>query len=535
MTNKKEFYLKDDVYFEPLFNHWYVWPYLIPPVTSSRYVVKTHRRIMSSFINNYALHIMAVKEKGMAGAEFLDCTEEQLPMIEGLIKEMDERCRDVIEMSDAVTELEDLLRKHTSGESVDYLYPQVPKPLQGYVEIFMDMEHRASYRLIEPLLYKSKYYKPELQTVSFGSYSKLDDRPFVLSTPRLPDENHVQLALDFNHPVLKRIFMARETPISEEEFEQIIGHLDTKGGLSIRDLFTDQPSRYQHEPVKNGVKVTYTGHAGFLVETPDVSIMIDPVITSRGDKFASDVFSFSQLPTKIDYICLTHTHQDHVFLETLLQLRHKTEKLLVPKNNGGSLADPSLRLMLKQFGFDVIEFDDLDELNIPGGKITSVPFLGEHGDLDVRSKTAWHLSLLGRSFFFGADSSNPDNHLYQRLGELFPDVDVLAIGMECVGAPYTWLYGALHTKMVSKNIKDSRRLNGSDFKQAFPMVEAFGAKQVFIYALGIEPWYKYFMGVEYDDDSVQIVESNKMLNACQQAKIPCEALYGTRSMQFEAR
>jgi hypothetical protein len=111
----------------------------------------------------------------------------------------------------------------------------------------------------------------------------------------------------------------------------------------------------------------------------------------------------------------------------------------------------------------------------------------------------------------------------------------LAIGMECVGAPYTWLYGALHTKLVSKTIKNSRRLNGSDFKQAYPMIKVFNAQQVFIYALGLEPWYKYFMGIDYDDESKQIIESNKMLEACKKDNVKAEALYGRRTIYFDAK
>jgi L-ascorbate metabolism protein UlaG (beta-lactamase superfamily) len=204
----------------------------------------------------------------------------------------------------------------------------------------------------------------------------------------------------------------------------------------------------------------------------------------------------------------------------------------VPKNNGSSLADPSMRLLLQQLGFVVYELDELDEVCVPRGRIVALPFLGEHGDLNIRSKCAWYLELDGRKFFFGADSSNPDVRLYEHLGALFGDIDVLSIGMECVGAPYTWLYGALHSKAVSKNIKNSRRLNGSDARQAFPLVRAFGARQVLIYALGIEPWYKYFMGIEYDANSRQILESNRMIDACRQIGVPAEALYGKKTLSF---
>ena len=92
MSNRK-LYLRDDVYFEPLFNGWYAWSYLVPPVHAARYVVNTHRRIMKSFVNNYELHISAVKESVVTGGEFLNCTADQVDLIQGLIEDIDNNVR----------------------------------------------------------------------------------------------------------------------------------------------------------------------------------------------------------------------------------------------------------------------------------------------------------------------------------------------------------------------------------------------------------------------------------------------------------
>lgn len=533
MTNEAKFYLREDVYFEPLWCQWYAWPYLLPPVTGARHMVNTHRRIMKSFIKNYKLHIMAVKQPGMAGAEFLDCTEEQVDDIKNLVDKIDNEYSDMVALSDAIRELDDLCRNHTTGETTDALYAQVPEPLQGYVEFFMDMEHNASYRLLESLLYKSQYYKPELQSVSFGLLDKVGERPFVLSTPRLPDENHIQFKVDYADPLLDQIFAARTKPITQAQIEEMFAGRETFGGVHYTELFTENAPKHLYEPVKQGVRLEYIGHAGFMIDTPDLTVLIDPVIASRGEQNADEVISFTQLPDKIDYICITHSHQDHANLESLLQLRHKTDTILVPKNNGGQLADPSLKMLLKQFHFNVIEMDDMDEVFVPDGKIVSIPFLGEHGDLNVRSKTAWYLELFGKKLFFGADSSNLDPNMYRHIGNIIGKVDIMAIGMECVGAPYTWLYGALHTKMVSKKIKESRRLNGSDSTQAYHIAEIFKPDQIFLYALGLEPWYKYFMGLDYDENSVQLIETDKMINECKEKlDTPTERLYGKKRVDL---
>lgn len=532
MSNEM-FYLRADAYFEPLLNHWYAWPYLIPPVTCARHITHTHRRIMQSFVKNYKLHIIASKESVLTGGEFLNCTEEQVDDIKALINELDQNCNDLIALSDAVRELDELLFAHTSGESIEYLYAKVPEPLKGCVELFLDMEHRPSYRIIEPLMYHSSFYKPSLQSLSFGLLSKVGERPFVLSTPRLPDDHHLQIKAEFNDAVVDAVFQAREKPLSAEQVDELFKGYERAGGLSYSELFSTEKPSIDHIPVKEGIRLNYTGHAGFLIETKDVSIMVDPIIASREHNADDTMIGFSELPETIDYILLTHTHMDHANIETLLQLRYKTKKIVVPKNNGGTLADPSLRLMLQQLNFCVMEVDDLEEIVIPDGRIVSLPFLGEHGDLNIRSKAAWYIEAYGKKCFFGADSSNPDRNLYKQLGKLFTNLDVLAIGMECVGAPYTWAYGALHTKKVAKNIKNSRRLDGSDCEQALPMVQAFNAKQVCVYAIGLETCFKYFNGLEHDEDSRQIQESTKFLEACERINVPAEMLFCKKTIHLK--
>jgi L-ascorbate metabolism protein UlaG (beta-lactamase superfamily) len=526
------YYLKEQVYFEPLFNHWYAWPYLIPPVQCARHIVNTHQRIMKSFVNNYQLHILACKEPGMEGSEYMACSEEQLDDVRALLGSTEKNCSDMIALCNSINELDELLSRHGNGESIEWLYGHIPELLKGYIELFYDLNHNLSYRLIEALLYKSRFYREDLQTVSFGLVDDHHDRPFVFSTPRLADAHHVHINLHFNSPLLERVLQAREIPLTEQEIADIECQIQCSGGLAFRSLFTTNSPLKSTRPTHHGVRLQYTGHAGFLVESADISILVDPVIASRHEQIAAEVFSFSQLPEKIDFICLTHSHQDHANLETLLQLRYKTEHILVPKNNGGALQDPSLKLLLKQLGFNVTEMEDMEELKFKGGRIVSLPFLGEHGDLNIRSKTAWYLELGGKKIFLGADSSNLDLNMYRHIHNVLGDMDVLAIGMECVGAPYTWLYGALLSKKVSKNIKESRRLNGCDGERGFYLAQLFSPGQVFIYALGMESWFKYFMGLEYDDDSEQMLQSAEMQRRCQAAGIACETLCGKKTLEF---
>lgn len=529
MNDDKNWYLREDVYVDPLINNWYAWPNLIAPITYSMYMTRTHRRLMNSFVKNAQLHIMANQDPELAGGgEFVDCSLEQLEQVKALLARYDSDFAIYGQLANAIKELDTLVRQHKSGESIEPLYDKVPDLLKGYVELFMDLYHQPSYRLIEGLLYRSPYYDEKLQAISLGILSNGGARPFVLSTPRLPDDKHLHVRVPFRSQWIDDLFRARTTPISLNEIDAMFAGMETEGGLAPREMFTTAAPVTTHAAVGDGdgVRLQYMGHAGFLIESGDVSILIDPVLANRTEDNAEKTYAHADLPAKIDYLCITHNHADHINIESLLQIRHKVDKVLVPKNNGGTLADPSLRLLLRQIGFNVMEVDDVEEIPVSSGRIVSIPFLGEHGDLNIRSKSAWFFELNGKRIYAGADSSNLEPRMYQFLHRITGDLDVLAIGMECVGAPYTWLYGALTTEIIPKNIKESRRLNGSDFVKASMMAESFKPKHMLIYALGMEPWYGYFMGLEYSDDSEQIVQSSRMVEHCKSINLPVERLCG---------
>jgi hypothetical protein len=241
---------------------------------------------------------------------------------------------------------------------------------------------------------------------------------------------------------------------------------------------------------------------------------------------APDRFTFADLPAHIDYVLLTHNHQDHVLLETLLALRPCIGQICVPAG-GGSLVDPSLKLALAAAGFgQVREFSTLDDLRDDDLRITALPFLGEHADLDIRTKAAWLVDAAGHRLLFAADSNNLEPRLYERLKPLIGQLHTLFIGMECEGAPLSWLYGALLPEPLERSKNQSRRLNGSDYRRAFSLLRTLDCEQVFVYALGLEPWLSFISSIEPDPDSVAMRAVRALLAACGDMGIPAERLYG---------
>ena len=529
----EEVYLRPEVYLEPLINGWFARPQLVSPATGAMNLKNRFIRIMKSYVGHPAAHAMAVQNPELMGGFFLDYPQEKVNDIKDLLDRTLAEHADLIELSEAITSLDRMLAAEAKGSSLETFYSRVPEPLRGYVELCYDLNDHPSIRFIEPLLYQSRFYKPESQRIALGLIDG-DHRPFVLSTPRLPNDRNLHLHLPFASPLVDELFEMRRTPRSRSVMLSKLEAVRREGGLDPRALFTTEAPSRPRAYEGDGVRIRYFGHACVLIESRQTSVLIDPVISYADPGTGVERFTFADLPETIDYVLVTHAHQDHFMLETLLQLRARIRTILVPANNRGSLADPSLCLMLKVLGFsDAREIDELDRIETPGGFIMGLPFLGEHADLNVHSKLAYVVNLEGRGVMLAADASNPDPRLYEHVRRVCGEIEILFLGMECVGAPMSWLYGPLLTRPVNHQTDQSRRLNGSDYDRALALVNSLNAQAVYIYALGQEPWLNYFMSVAYDEQSPAMVQSQKLMLACLSRGLTCDRPHGKMELMLE--
>ena len=525
-------YLRPDVTLEPLVHGWFARPQLISPITSAMNLRNRFIRIMKSYVSYPAAHAMAVGKPELMGGAFLDYPEEKVDDIKDLLARTEAENGDLIALVEAVDQLAKLLREEAEGYSLEPFYDRIPDPLRGYVELCYDLEDQPRIRFIEPLLYQGPYYKASAQSIALGLVQG-DHRPFVLSTPRLPNEENLHLRVPLASPLLDNLFRLRHTPAPRETVLGWFAGIEKEGGLTVESLLTTETPAPRPAFTGEGIRIRYFGHACVLVESSETSVLIDPVISYIAPEGAVERFTFADLPEKIDYVFITHAHQDHILLETLLQLRHRIGTILVPRNNNGQLADPNLCLMLRHLGFEGARaVDEMEQIPIPGGFITGLPFLGEHGDLDITSKHAGLVNLKGTRIVFAADSSNLDPTLYRHIRGIIGDVDILFIGMECVGAPMSWIYGPLFTRPINNKIDTTRRLSGSDHQRASAIVSGLGVQSVYIYALGQEPWLEYFMSVSYDDASPAMVESKKVMLECLSRGLTCDRPVGKMELEL---
>ena len=164
--------------------------------------------------------------------------------------------------------------------------------------------------------------------------------------------------------------------------------------------------------------------------------------------------------------------------------------------------------------------------------MTATPFLGEHADLDIRGKSTYWVEIAGRKIFIGADSSGIDPTLYRYMRDDLGQVDLAFLGMECDGAPLTWLYQPLLTRPVTKKMSDSRKLSGSNAAQAGAIVTELGAGEAYIYAMGEEDWLGHVMATSYTPDSYQLQQIEVFLAWCADKGVKAEHLLGQREWRW---
>lgn len=318
-----EYFLRPNVLVEPLVDRWYAWPHLIPPATAARNISERHLRIMDSYINAPAAHAAAVKNRKLLGGPFMEYGGSKVEEVKRLRERTRSERGHLLALSQAIGELDALLTNEATGHSLEALYDRVPEPLQGFVELVYDLNNHPSFRLLEPLLYRSRYYDRSMQSLVLSTIDR-DDRSFVLSTPRLDDDRSIEWRLPFESQDLDRLYSLRNRPAPYAAIKELLDAPDDQDDCLL-DLLTEEHPRPYRAYDGTGARWRYFGHACILLEVKGLSILLDPVISYS---YETNIprYTYDDLPAKIDFALITHNHQDHVLFETLLQLRTRISK-----------------------------------------------------------------------------------------------------------------------------------------------------------------------------------------------------------------
>src|SRR4030095_8007496 len=312
MSDEKLF-LRPNVVMEPLIDQWYAWAHLIAPATAAMNISERHMKIMQSYIKTTDVHAAAVKNPAMLGGPFIDYQGKRIEEIKDLMERTRTERAQMFALYQAIKELDELLRNEAVGFSLESLYKKIPEVLRGYVELVYDLNNQPSFRLLEALLYKSDFYDSSAQSMMLSLINH-DDRSFVLSTPRLQDKDDIHLRLPFDHEGIDELFRMRTNSQTFSFIKQALEFDDSLDSL-FKPLLTPDPSAQYSGYDGSGLRWRYFGHACVLLETATTSILVDPVLSYSYD---TDVprYTYSDLPAVIDYVLITHNHQDHMMFET---------------------------------------------------------------------------------------------------------------------------------------------------------------------------------------------------------------------------
>lgn len=528
-------YLKPNVHVEPLICGWLVWPHLLAPVQSSMNLAFRYLPLLQSFVANPMVHIAATRDAKLFGGPFVNLPATDVPKVKELISTTRQRCSRLLKLAEELKAFDATLQESAKGFSLNEIYARLPPSLAGMVELMYDINNHPRIHFIEELL-DAEYGADLFQNAQELALSEgVSQRHFFMSTPRIRSDKTLTIRAQFSDPALDVLARMRLEPVRLGDLEERFGVPDL--AAHHEHLFSmEPPQRNQPDYLGDGVRIRYFGHACVLIQTPATTILIDPMFASglaQQDAGTScNRFTVADLPDRIDYVILSHCHQDHFCAEMLLQIRPRVRKVVVPFNNRGNIADPSMKLIMARLGFtDVISMSYFDRVNFEEGRLLSIPFPGEHSDLDIHSKQSIFVQIKGRNLLFLVDSDGWDTVLYERIVRQILDpakerLDALFLGMECFGAPLTWLYGPLLSKPITRRDDESRRLSGSNCERGLRIVQQFKCDRVYVYAMGQEPWLRYLMGLEYAPDSIQLTESGKLVERCRSDGMLSERLYG---------
>lgn len=419
--------------------------------------------------------------------------------------------------AERIVAFEKSLMKQANGGSINTLYGEMPEEMRGAAELAYDSHNNPSLRLYEKMLYTDGRYSSRHQ--SFRLFVKASDPEWL--PVRLPNpETEIAIRVPFDDVRMDRLFSLDVQPQPREVVMDLL-ELTSSKDLRLAQLFTDQPVR-KHEPWTGASpRIRYLGHAGALVEWRGISILVDPLIPSDSAVPGERRYYFSDLPARIDYVLITHNHDDHYELSSLLRLRYRIGCLVVPRASG-LLWDYSLKAVAQRIGFkNVVELDAFDSLTpSPDMEIVSIPFVGEHGEI-FSAKTCWMVRAGAERMLFAADAKTFDSHIYENVRAITGDVQTVFIGTAPLGQSvekfYPALFGWFEPRQQAASLEQkfkTRQTDGSHAAEAWSIVKSLGAKRLYIYALGWEPWLTGFLGPR---EQIVIDEANQLIETAFQA------------------
>ncbi len=170
------------------------------------------------------------------------------------------------------------------------------------------------------------------------------------------------------------------------------------------------------------------GHSSYLLHLGEKNFLIDPVFSGNASPVpmstrafkGSDYYKSQHMP-EIDYLIITHDHYDHLDYKTVVELKDKVKKVIVPLGVGEHF---------EYWGYDsknIIELEWEEDVQLEEGiKISSETSRHSAGRFLKFNQALWSsyvLTINGRNFFLGADGCYGEH--FKEIGEKYGDFEVV--------------------------------------------------------------------------------------------------------------
>jgi len=179
-----------------------------------------------------------------------------------------------------------------------------------------------------------------------------------------------------------------------------------------------------------GDKISWLGHASFLLQTSEITILTDPFLTEFASpvswagprRFVEPGISLENLP-QIDILIVSHNHYDHLDDKTVRNLGNK-DKIIVVVPLG-------VKSFFTERGYkNVTELDWGESIIVESIKITSHPAVHNSArstsDHNQTLWSSWSFDSPERKIFFIGDTGYSDT-VYKSIGKKYGSFDYAII------------------------------------------------------------------------------------------------------------
>jgi L-ascorbate metabolism protein UlaG (beta-lactamase superfamily) len=269
---------------------------------------------------------------------------------------------------------------------------------------------------------------------------------------------------------------------------------------ALSDLDCFGPAR---QPSKLRGVATFIGHATVLLRGPRTTILIDPFLLPREAGFPASYQPLTHGDFAPDAILVTHSHQDHFHIDSLLRIGKDTP-IFVPEVQRESALAVDMVYRLRELGFSRVQsLRWHEETTIGDFRVITLPLYGEQPTTDavlspeIRNVgNNYIMEGEGRRYAFIADAGQDHlgdvRSLATAAFERYGPVDVLFGGYRSFSLyPIQYLLTSVpqYLLFTPPSLWGARQQIMNDAHALLDTAERWHARYVVPYADGGAPWY----------------------------------------------